>query len=247
MSDELQQLAEAPLPDFDIWDIPAPAKRKKKEKKQLPINLDANDDNKPKCTIENLQRIIEHKNITLRYNVIKKAEEILIPEQKFSLDNAQNAAYACVLSYCREMDMSVAQVGDYLTRLCDLNQFNPVTTWILSKPWDGKSRLQDFFDTVVADNKEIKELILTRWMTSAVASAFSPNGLSTRGVLVFQGLQYLGKTSWFKKLAPKDLDVTKDGYILRLDDKDNIFQCLSHWLIELGELEEAVVDEKAGC
>ena len=237
MSDELQQLAEAPLPDFDIWDIPAPAKRKKKEKKQLPINLDANDDNKPKCTIENLQRIIEHKNITLRYNVIKKAEEILIPEQKFSLDNAQNAAYACVLSYCREMDMSVAQVGDYLTRLCDLNQFNPVTTWILSKPWDGKSRLQDFFDTVVADNKEIKELILTRWMTSAVASAFSPNGLSTRGVLVFQGLQYLGKTSWFKKLAPKDLDVTKDGYILRLDDKDNIFQCLSHWLIELGELE----------
>ena len=61
--------------------------------------------------------------------------------------------------------------------------------------------------------------------------------MATRGVLVFQGEQYLGKTSWFKKLVPAELDVRKDGYILRLDDKDNVFQCLAHWLIELGELE----------
>ena len=128
-------------------------------------------------------------------------------------------------------------MGDFLTYLCDKNQYNPVSTWVMSKPWDGVSRIQEFYDTVHSPNKAVKELILKRWMVSAVASAFSPNGLTTRGVLVFQGEQYLGKTSWFKKLVPQELDVRKDGYILRLDDKDNIFQCLSHWLIELGELE----------
>ena len=133
--------------------------------------------------------------------------------------------------------MSTAPLGDYLTYLCDQKQYNPVTTWILHKPWDGRSRLNEFFATVETPDTLVKELILTRWMVSAVASAFSTNGLSTRGVLVFQGEQYLGKTSWFKKLVPSALDVRKDGYILRLDDKDNIFQCLSHWLIELGELE----------
>lgn len=191
----------------------------------------------PAATIENVWGICESRGIVLRYNVIKKQEEIIIPNETYSLDNGMNAAYARVVSFCKEAGMATQSLGDYLTYLSDQNQYNPVTTWIASKPWDEISRLDEFFDTVKSPDKEVKNLILRRWMTSAVASAFSPNGLSTRGVLVFQGEQYLGKTSWFKKLVPHDLDVRKDGYILRLDDKDSIFQCLSHWLIELGELE----------
>ena len=191
----------------------------------------------PKGTIENLSRLASKNNIILRYNVIKKQEEILIPNESYSLDNSLNAAYARMLSLCKGDAIPTSQMGDYLTYLCDKTQYNPVVTWITSKPWDGKSRTKEFYDTVTSPNESVKNMILKRWMVSAVASAFSPNGLSTRGVLVFQGEQYLGKTSWFKKLVPYHLDVRKDGYILRLDDKDNIFQCLSHWLIELGELE----------
>jgi len=207
------------------------------ERESVPIAFDFDENGKPKGTIENLAKIAQSHNITLRYNVIKKQEEIIIPNEGYSLDNAQNASYARMLSMCREVGMPITQVGDYLTYICDKNQYNPVTTWIESKPWDGVSRLQDFFDTVKSPNVKVKELVLKRWMVSAVASAFSENGLSTRGVLVFQGEQYLGKTSWFKKLVPSHLDVRKDGYILRIDDKDSVFQCLTHWLIELGELE----------
>ena len=195
------------------------------------------DNGKPRGTIENIQKVAQKRGIILRYNVIKKQEEILIPNESYSLDNGLNAAYARIISFCKEDDVPTSQMGDFLTYLCDKNQYNPVSTWVMSKPWDGVSRIQEFYDTVHSPNKAVKELILKRWMVSAVASAFSPNGLTTRGVLVFQGEQYLGKTSWFKKLVPQELDVRKDGYILRLDDKDNIFQCLSHWLIELGELE----------
>lgn len=203
----------------------------------IALAFDLNSDGKPKGTIENVGVIAQKRGVILRYNVIKKQEEILIPDESYSLDNKLNAAYARMLSFCKDEDVPTGQIGDYLTYLCDRTQYNPVTTWISSKPWDGVSRLQAFYDTVQSPQKAVKETILKRWMVSAVASAFSPDGLATRGVLVFQGEQYLGKTSWFKKLAPAHLDVRKDGYILRLDDKDNIFQCLSHWLIELGELE----------
>lgn len=204
---------------------------------ELPLNLDVDSQGNPKGTVENLRKVVDSRGVILRYNMIKKQEEIIIPNEAYSMDNLQNASYARVISFCKEVGMPTSQIGDYITYLCDQNQYNPVTTWIKSREWDGISRLGEFFDTITSDNKSLKELILTRWMVSAVAAAFSPHGLATRGVLVFQGEQYLGKTSWFKKLVPAELDVRKDGYILRLDDKDNVFQCLAHWLIELGELE----------
>jgi putative DNA primase/helicase len=199
--------------------------------------FDLDENGRPRATIENMRRLMDKHQVTLRYNVIKKQEEILIPGEIYSLDNAQNAAYAKVVSLCKNVEMSTGSLGDYLTYLCDKQHFNPVVTWVMSRPWDGRSRLAEFFDTIKSPDKTIRDLILTRWMVSAVASAFSPQGLATRGVLVFQGEQYLGKTSWFKKLVPAELDVRVDGYILRLDDKDNIFQCLTNWLVELGELE----------
>jgi putative DNA primase/helicase len=56
-------------------------------------------------------------------------------------------------------------------------------------------------------------------------------------MLVLQGAQGLGKTMWFKKLVPEHFGLIKDGFTLRTDDKDSLYQCLSHWLVELGELD----------
>ena len=44
-----------------------------------------------------------------------------------------------------------------------------------------------------------------RWLLSAVAAALMPTGFRTRGVLVLQGRQLLGKTSWFLALIPDSL------------------------------------------
>jgi putative DNA primase/helicase len=74
-------------------------------------------------------------------------------------------------------------------------------------------------------------------MISAIAAAFEPGGVSAHGILVFRGNQYIGKTKWFKNLCPEELEATRDGVILRPDDKDLVFQCISRWLIELGELD----------
>jgi putative DNA primase/helicase len=74
-------------------------------------------------------------------------------------------------------------------------------------------------------------------MISAIAGAFNHNGVSAHGVLTFQGEQYVGKTKWFKSLVPEHLNLTKDGVILRPDDRDSVKQAVSFWLVELGELD----------
>lgn len=205
---------------------------------------DLNKRGKPLCTIANLKALTDALGIVVRYNVTSKTQEILVPGESFSIDNNAEASIAVLYSWCNRLEMQVGQVMQHITYLADQNPYNPVATWILSKPWDGRSRLEDLFKTVVAKNEsgdptifKLKRAMIRRWLISAVAGAFSPNGVSAHGVLVFQGEQYLGKTAWFKRLVPKDLGVVAEGMILRPDDKDSVQQAVGFWLVELGELD----------
>lgn len=195
---------------------------------------------KPYKHPENLAEILRRLNVTVRYNVVRKEEEILIPGVRFSLDNTANASMAWLIGQCSLFNFSTDSLQEFITLLADANQYSPVTTWIDSKPWDGKSRLADLCNTITVSpgfSPELKDTLIRKWLISAVAAAYSKNGISVRGVLIFQGDQGIGKTHWFKQLAPEHLDVIQDGVILRPDDKDSVKHAVSHWLVELGELD----------
>lgn len=195
---------------------------------------------KPLKHIDNLAEINRRLNITIRYNVIKKEEEILIPGKSFSVDNQANASFAWLMSECSRFEYPVDKLGDFLTYLSDQNLYNPVAEWVLSRPWDGVSRLQSLYDTITTRDSEhnwLKAALIRRWLISAVGAAFSPDGIAAGGVLTLQGEQNLGKTKWLKLLAPPELGLIKDGMILRPDDKDSVKQVCSFWLVELGELD----------
>lgn len=198
---------------------------------------DFNGKGKPIATIENVAEACRRLGVTVRYNVIKKDIEILIPGQAFSVDNRANASLAWLASACNRFTVPTGPLGDFLCYMADQNLYNPVANWITSKPWDGQSRLRDLYDTIQCEDEPLKEVLLKRWMVSAVAGAFNPQGVSAHGVLVLQGDQYLGKTKWFKSLVPAELGVIQDGLMLRPDDRDSIKQVVSYWLVELGELD----------
>lgn len=200
------------------------------------------DKGKPKKHIANLREICRRLGVTVRYNEISKEEEILIPNKGFSRDNEANASLAWLKSECSLYDYPADAVQEFVTVLADENQFNPVRSWVMSKAWDGVDRAQALFDTVQGAQKDersvwLKEQLIKRWSISAIAGAFQPNGVSAGGVLVFQGAQYLGKTKWFKTLVPQDMNLIKDGMLLRPDDKDSVKQITSFWMVELGELD----------
>jgi predicted P-loop ATPase len=192
-------------------------------------------------TIENLQAVVEFLGVTVRYNVITKDEQILVPGHGFSRDNEANASLAWLTSKCEQVGLPTGRIAEYVTYLAEQNPYNPVAEWIESRPWDGQSRLQDLYDTVTAAGGEVakvlKEAFMRRWLISAVAAAFEPHGVSAHGVLVFQGEQYLGKTHWFKRLVPRELGVVADGKLLKPDDRDSVKAVVSNWLVELGELD----------
>lgn len=200
--------------------------------------LYANDKGKPLKHIDNLAELCRRLQVTIRYNVISKEEEIMIPNQKFSIDNQANASMAWLSSECSRFDFPTDKLGEFITYIADQNLYNPVARWIESTAWDGQDRLSELLDTVtVKDSQELKNTLIKRWMIAAVAAVYLPDGISAPGVLVFQGDQYLGKTQWFKKLVPSELCLLKDGMLLRPDDKDSVKSVCSFWLVELGELD----------
>ena len=67
-------------------------------------------------------------------------------------------------------------------------------------------------------------------------------GFRTRGVLVLQGRQLLGKTSWFLALIPDSLlrdSVILTGHHLDPANKDSMTTAIKHWIVEMGELDSS--------
>lgn len=197
-----------------------------------------NQEGHPLCALENLRTLLASLGYVVRYNVIKKSIEILIPGAVFLRDNRDNAAIAHVLSECEKVRMATKHIPQYLITLADENPYNPVATWIESRPWDGVSRLDAFHATVRSvGNPALKEKLLRKWLLQAVAAAFAPDGIPAQGILTFVGPQNIGKTTWFQRLAPPELDAILTGHTLDTRSKDSVFIALSFWLVELGEVD----------
>ena len=201
------------------------------------VNL--NDEGYPLCTLPNFYVLMDKLDYSVRYNVIKKAIDLLIPGSAFTRDNRDNAAISHVLSECEIVRMPTKHVAQFLITLADKNQYNPVATWIDSLGWDGVSRLEAFYATVrgPASGEQIKKRLMRKWLVQAVAAAFSPDGIAGQGILTFVGPQNIGKTTWFQRLAPASLDAILTGHTLDMRSKDSIFIALSYWIVELGELD----------
>lgn len=201
------------------------------------IDLDQSARGIPYATLENFKKLIQGHGIRIWYNVIAKEMNAIIPNKDYLIDNYINCVIAELISLMNSYKMPSGQVRQFLFSIADENSINPVKEYIELQPWDGVSRLPQFYATVASSNEALKERLLYRWMLSAVAAAYEPNGTSSGGILVFQGAQYIGKTNWFKHLLPPDQhSLLKDGMSLDTHNKDSVMYCLSHWLVELGEL-----------
>ena len=199
-----------------------------------------NEDGHPLCTIENLEVLLGRLGIVVRYNMISKATEILIPDSAFSRDNKDNASIGYVLSACEKARMSTKFVPQFLLLIADANAYNPVAVWVESIEWDGVSRLGQFFRTVDCGgqmDQGLKELLMRKWLVQAIGAAFAPDGIAAQGILTFTGAQNIGKTTWFNRLAPSSLDVIHTGHTLDVRSKDSQLIALKYWIVELGEVD----------
>ena len=202
-------------------------------------------DDKLKTTIANLKVIIKAYGITVRRNITSREDEILIPGKTYFTETESEAAFADLISICEMNNLSKSQhINSYCTAIASENAYNPILDFIKSKKWDEKSRLQELYDTIITDedfSKELKELLVRKWLISGAAAVAEKDGLFSKGVLVFQSKQSVGKTPWLKKFAPPEVrGYFKEGFHIDPTNKDSIKTAISKWIVELGELDSTL-------
>lgn len=196
-------------------------------------------------TIPNARHLLASYGITARYNVVTKKLLITVPGCSGAPDNADNVAMTQIISLAALNGMSSGQIPSFVAVIGDSSQFNPVGEWITSKQWDGVDRLQDLCDTLVHRedySEQLKKQLMHRWLISAVAATFKPSGFRSRGVLTLQGSQSLGKTTWVASLVPDPIlreTTVKLDHHLDAGNKDSLITAVSHWVVEIGELDSS--------
>jgi len=198
----------------------------------------------PPTTLPNVQHVLNTYGVTVQYDVISKRLVFKIPGLSIPAENAENTALTEIISLTQLNGFLMGPIKDYIAGIGDRNHVNPVADWIGSKPWDGTDRLQPLLATIKVQEgypEVLRNVLVYRWLLSAVAAALNPLGFKSRGVLTLQGGQGIGKTSWLIALVPEHLRASfiKVDHHLDASDKDSILGAVSHWIVEIGELDSS--------
>ncbi|BDC37898.1 hypothetical protein PTKU15_11950 [Paraburkholderia terrae] len=195
----------------------------------------------PSNTWQNLDWLMKQYGITAQYNIVAKDVDVKLPGLDFGPDASAECVITELSSICARNRMPKSDVDRYLKLIGVRNQYNPAQDFIDSKPWDGRSRLPELYATLQTGegyDRKYLELFVRRWLVSACAAVLRPTGFWSKGVLVLQGGQSLGKTAWIKALLPQDQrGLVKIGANLDPQNKDSVSSAIGHWIVELGELD----------
>lgn len=191
----------------------------------------------PPATIENVEYLLSATGRTARFDVIKKRLEVRRSDGSTGSIN-ELVSTALLNGINPNWLMTFAdEIGLH-------DPINRIRDWMLSKPWDGINRLPDFYATVLATDEypqELKETLLRRWMLATAVAGIKEGAVPVHGVLTLQGGQGVGKTRWVNRLLPEHLraDYIKLDHHLDGANKDSIIGCITHFIVEIGELDSS--------
>ena len=188
-------------------------------------------------TYRNLEWLLRQFKIEIKYNLMTRMREIIIPNHYIFKDDIENSALNKIRYLARINYMPTNDLDMHLDDLAGENPYHPIVECIKSKPWDGTNRLDDFIKTITATDPNLAYKLIYTWMVAACAAAHSEDGFINHGVLVLQGKQSLGKTSWVRALNPITAHAIKEGALLDPSNKDSVLMFARHWIIELGEID----------
>lgn len=201
-----------------------------------------------RATIANLRHLFKSYGIEVSYDELLKKQTIRFNNANDCGhgDLIDNAGVAHIRSLLALNGMPTSSL-DLLPALFAEKAINPILNWIESKPWDGRDRLTALADTleVTEDDRHYRDVALTTWLLQCIAAADGARQTPNRDALpkyelafILQGGQGAKKTSWFKRLVPKQLSAyIIDGAHLDPADKETVRICISSWICELGELD----------
>jgi putative DNA primase/helicase len=194
----------------------------------------------PRYTLDNLKLMLEAHNIRIIYDNTKKEKCIYFDGVKAS-DN--NLSCTNIKHLATKYGINNPLIPDALDMLAKYNPINSWKEWIESKPWDGVDRFPAFCDTLEIDTEKINERTRNRWLNRTLLQMIhmsclndDPRGKVARNVLILQGPQKKGKTSWIKALVPEDkAEYVLTGQTINLANEMDKVKCSKYPIVECGE------------
>ena len=195
---------------------------------------------KPYLTEESLDEYLAANGITVRLNVITHEVEAGGVGGCYNPESTRNDLPVILYDELKQRFRCDKQtLCDLLNLIAGRNRYNPVLELIDLCEWDGKDYLGQLVDILgIREDDTLSQTLLYKWAVQCYQLLHNQIGLnvSADGMLVLQGPQGCGKTSFVRQIGIRP-DFVKLGQWLDPKDKDTMLRCTSAWIVELGEIE----------
>lgn len=188
-----------------------------------------------------MEKFLSDNRIEVRQNVISHEIEITNIGNEYNPETVASELHIILFDRLKkDFRCDKNLVADLLGVIAGKHRFNPVTDMLEIITWDGNGRINELCNIIgISPEDKLSETLLRKWLYQCVAMAYNdprePYGAD--GLLVLQGPQGIGKTTFVSKLCMGKHALYKLGQYLDTKDKDTARRCTSAWIVELGEIE----------
>lgn len=193
---------------------------------------------------ENVTCLLKHYNIVLKYNVIRNSFDVFKNNtiSKYNLETF----FVEIRDKCEKHEFNITKekLTDILIKISLDNEYNPIEDYLkksyqyfLGNP--DKDIFYRLMDTIES-NSEWKEKFIGKFLLQMIYLVCSDDDSQAAAdyMLVLQGPQFIGKTTWLRNLLPEKFrsKYFLGGRTLDPTNKDDRIETLANWLVEMGEI-----------
>lgn len=210
--------------------------REKHQKYVSPYDVDGTG----RLSIPNLRAFVQAKNILIAYDEILRKTVCKTNGNGKNKQLLGNLLLSTIESELQSelRGVTAEKISRYLDVIADENRINPIRSMIEATQWDGKDRLEEWYQLFqIPETDTLSRTLIRKWAMQAVCGLYNDieRPFSLDIVLIFQGAQGIGKTRFFEHLAMLP-PYFREGVVLDVTNKDSIMQATSAWICELGEI-----------
>ncbi len=200
---------------------------------------------KPRLTYRLLEEELNAMDISVAFNELTRELEVTGNVDEFNPDTIAEDLSSILYSELGDRYTSISEttIFKYLRIIAGFGRYHPVVEFfeMLSAPSVNVQDSLDRLYEILGVTDGFEKTLIAKWLLQCVAMAFNtdqqrPYGAD--GILVLQGAQGIGKTSFAEALGMNEPGFVNVGIRLNENDKDTFRRAVTCWIAELGELDE---------
>lgn len=194
----------------------------------------------PTKTKANLEKVLNDLKLVIAINNMTLGIDVLRGE-KYE-ETVYEVLYSELVDQCERTGLPLATIDLHLKATAFNRSYHPVERALHGKHWDGVERVQRVLDCLPCSDPLLKDVVMWKWLISAMAAIYEPN-FSSKLVPVLKGGQSTRKSAFLSRVC----SIVPNSFLpeasLDADNKDSVIIAAKRHIIELSELERTTRKE----